>query len=66
MHWRGAGQHLLTFAREVGYREMMLWTHTVLVSARRIYAAHGFEIVETAVHNEFGKPEQGEIWRLTL
>jgi len=67
---RGIGDTLvrtcLGFARDVGYRSMMLWTHTVLASARRIYAGHGFEIVETAVHEDFGKPEQGEIWRLEL
>jgi DNA-binding MarR family transcriptional regulator/N-acetylglutamate synthase-like GNAT family acetyltransferase len=67
---RGIGDALvrtcLDFAREAGFTAMTLWTHTVLTSARRIYAAHGFEIVETAVHEEFGKPEQGEIWRLEL
>ena len=56
----------LGFARAAGYREMMLWTHAVLTSARRFYAAHGFEITETALHDDFGKPELGEIWRLRL
>jgi DNA-binding MarR family transcriptional regulator/N-acetylglutamate synthase-like GNAT family acetyltransferase len=67
---RGIGEALvrtcLAFARDAGYRSMILWTHAVLTSARRIYAAHGFEIIETAIHDEFGKPEQGEIWRLEL
>ena len=35
-------------------------------SARRIYEASGFTIVETEVHHEFGKPEQGETWELEL
>jgi DNA-binding MarR family transcriptional regulator/N-acetylglutamate synthase-like GNAT family acetyltransferase len=56
----------LAFAREVGYREMTLWTHTVLESARRIYAAHGFEIVDVHTHTEFGAPIQSETWRLRL
>ena len=56
----------LGFAREVGYSAMTLWTHTVLASARRIYAAHGFEIVETHVHEEFGAPVQSETWRVDL
>lgn len=56
----------LQFAREVGYREMTLWTHTVLESARRIYAGHGFRIVETHVHEDFGEPVQSETWRLDL
>jgi DNA-binding MarR family transcriptional regulator/GNAT superfamily N-acetyltransferase len=63
---RGIGDALVAtcidFARAAGYRAMTLWTHTVLTSARRIYAAHGFEIVATEVHYEFGKPEQGETW----
>jgi DNA-binding MarR family transcriptional regulator len=67
---RGIGDALvktcLNFARDLGYREMMLWTHQVLTSARRIYAAYGFEITETAMHDDFGKPELGEIWRLRL
>lgn len=54
------------FARVTGYDKLRLWTHTVLTSARRIYEAEGFRIVETAVHDEFGKPEQGEIWELQL
>jgi DNA-binding MarR family transcriptional regulator/GNAT superfamily N-acetyltransferase len=66
----GIGQDLVrrcvAFARDAGYREVMLWTHSVLLSARRIYEAEGFRITETAMHDEFGKPEQGEIWRLDL
>ena len=56
----------IVFARDAGYRTMRLWTHTVLDSARRIYAGAGFEIVSTEVHHEFGRPEQGEIWELAL
>jgi DNA-binding MarR family transcriptional regulator/ribosomal protein S18 acetylase RimI-like enzyme len=67
---RGIGDALVAtcvaFARETGYDAITLWTHTVLTSARKIYAAHGFEIIETEIHEEFGKPEQGETWRLGL
>ncbi|AXJ96601.1 MarR family transcriptional regulator [Sphingomonas sp. FARSPH] len=67
---RGIGDALVarcvSFARETGYRTLTLWTHTVLESARRIYAAHGFVCVETAVHDRFGVPLQGETWRLEL
>ncbi len=66
----GLGQDLVRrcvdFARVAGYREIMLWTHSVLIPARRIYAAAGFVITETAVHDTFGKPEPGETWRLAL
>ncbi len=54
------------FGRDAGYRSIRLWTHTVLTSARRIYEAKGFRIVSTEVHDEFGKPEQGETWELVL
>jgi DNA-binding MarR family transcriptional regulator/ribosomal protein S18 acetylase RimI-like enzyme len=54
------------FAREAGYTRMRLWTHTTLESARRIYEAAGFTIVETALHDEFGEPVQGETWELEL
>jgi DNA-binding MarR family transcriptional regulator/N-acetylglutamate synthase-like GNAT family acetyltransferase len=54
------------FGREAGYERIRLWTHSVLLSARRIYEAAGFSIVSTAIHHEFGKPEQGEIWELPL
>ncbi|HWI87478.1 MAG TPA: bifunctional helix-turn-helix transcriptional regulator/GNAT family N-acetyltransferase [Sphingomonas sp.] len=54
------------FARDVGYSAMTLWTHTVLASARRIYAAHGFQIVDVHTHEEFGAPVQSETWRLEM
>jgi len=38
----------------------------VLEPARRIYAAHGFACVDTAMHEQFGVPLQGETWRLEL
>ena len=56
----------VSFAREAGYTTLRLWTHSVLLSARRIYAGAGFEIVKTEIHHSFGKPEQGEIWELAL
>ncbi|MBV8683039.1 MAG: MarR family transcriptional regulator [Caulobacteraceae bacterium] len=66
----GIGEALVSdcvaFAREAGYREIVLWTHQVLTSARRIYAAHGFQIVETWTHDDFGKAEVSETWRLPL
>lgn len=54
------------FARAAGYREIVLWTHAVLTSARRIYAAQGFTIESVETHDDFGKPEVSESWRLVL
>jgi GNAT superfamily N-acetyltransferase len=66
----GIGNQLVTtcidFARTAGYAAITLWTHTILSSARRIYAAHGFQLMATAMHEEFGTPVQGETWRLEL
>ena len=66
----GLGRRLVdecvAFARAKGYREMVLWTHEVLTAARAIYAAVGFQLVESYVHDDFGKPEVSETWRLTL
>jgi DNA-binding MarR family transcriptional regulator/GNAT superfamily N-acetyltransferase len=56
----------VAFARQAGYDAVRLWTHTVLVSARRIYEAAGFRIVSAEIHHGFGKPEQGETWELDL
>lgn len=56
----------ISFAREKGYREIVLWTHEVLTAARAIYAARGFELEKTWVHDDFGKPEVSETWRLKL
>ena len=56
----------IAFARETGYREIVLWTHEVLTAARAIYAATGFQLTETWVHDDFGKPEVSETWRLRL
>lgn len=67
---RGIGDALVRecigFARAKGYREIMLWTHSVLEPARRIYARNGFECVATEVHDTFGEPLQGETWRTAL
>lgn len=54
------------FARESGYRRMRLWTQESLNSARRIYAAEGFRMVESAPHHSFGKDLISEFWELEL
>src|SRR3954464_12724464 len=39
-------ERCLSFAREAGYRQVVLWTNDVLVSALRIYRAAGFTLTE--------------------
>jgi DNA-binding MarR family transcriptional regulator/GNAT superfamily N-acetyltransferase len=52
----------LRFARSAGYRSIMLWTNDVLVSARRIYEAAGFRLVEEEAHHSFGRDLVGQTW----
>lgn len=54
------------FARDAGYKRMVLWTHAVLDSARKIYAAEGYTVTSTEVQSEFGKEEISEHWLLEL
>ena len=66
----GIGQRLvaecLQFARQAGYRRMMLWTNDVLLSARRIYEAAGFQLVKQEQHHSFGADLVGQYWEKTL
>ena len=54
------------FSRRSGYRKMVLWTHSVLTSARRIYQEAGFSLTEATPHHSFGHHLVGEIWELNL
>ena len=56
----------IAFARDAGYERMRLWTHTIQQSARRLYAAAGFAVIETSPHHQFGKDLVSEIWELRL
>ncbi len=56
----------VAFARDSGYRRVRLWTQSVLASARKLYTAAGFELVESGPHRSFGVDLIGEYWELDL
>jgi len=57
---------MIRFSRDVGYKRIVLWTQSDLVSARKIYKAKGFELTGTEGHDLFGSPLTAETWELAL
>ena len=54
------------FARAKGYRRIVLWTNSVLLAARGIYAKAGYRLVASEPHVSFGHSLVGETWQLEL
>ena len=67
---QGLGQRLVgecvAFAKASGYRNITLWTQSILVAARKIYQDAGFKLVATEPHRSFGQSLIGETWELEL
>lgn len=59
-------EECLRFARQVGYRKVVLWTNSVLAAARHIYEKAGFRLIHSEPHRSFGHDLVGETWELTL
>ncbi|MFE0422421.1 GNAT family N-acetyltransferase [Streptomyces sp. NPDC058953] len=66
----GIGERLVGavvgFARDAGYRDLVLWTNDVLSEARRIYRRAGFTLVAERPHRSYGVDLVGQDWRLDL
>jgi GNAT superfamily N-acetyltransferase len=63
---RGLVRRCLDFARDAGYRRMILWTNDPLVSAARIYLAEGFRLTAEEPHRSFGVDLVGQTYELEL
>jgi len=67
---RGIGARLVgecvSHARHVGFRTMGLYTSRGLDSARRLYEAEGFQLVNEEVEELWGKEHTAQWWELEL
>lgn len=66
----GIGKRLvdetLRFARQAGYRRMILWTTSNLTAARKLYEGAGFKLVEEEAVTSFGKELVSQTWATDL
>lgn len=66
----GIGKRLVSecslFARQTGYRKIILWTNDNLHAARRIYENEGYRLVKEEPHRSFGHDLVGQYWELKL
>jgi DNA-binding MarR family transcriptional regulator/N-acetylglutamate synthase-like GNAT family acetyltransferase len=66
----GIGKQLVDecvrFARAAGYRRVRLWTQSILLAARHIYARAGFRLIAEEAHHSFSKDLIAETWELRL
>jgi DNA-binding MarR family transcriptional regulator/GNAT superfamily N-acetyltransferase len=67
----GIGKRLVDecvrFARQAGYKKIILWTQSELHAARRIYESAGFKLVGKEKHQSWGRKDLvAETWELKL
>jgi DNA-binding MarR family transcriptional regulator/GNAT superfamily N-acetyltransferase len=67
----GIGRRLVEecvrFARQAGYKKMMLWTQSELGAARHLYQGAGFRLVAKQPHKSWGRDDLvAETWEIKL
>jgi len=66
----GIGKRLVSectrFARQAGYKKIVLWTQSILLAARGIYKSEGYKLVKSQKNHMFGKDLVSETWELKL
>ena len=66
----GVGRNLVSecvkYAREAGYRKIVLWTQENLTAARHLYEQAGFQRFAREPHHSFGHDLVAETWELML
>jgi DNA-binding MarR family transcriptional regulator/GNAT superfamily N-acetyltransferase len=67
----GIGKRLvdecIRFARQAGYKKIVLWTQSELPAARHVYQQAGFRLVQHKKHRSWGREDLvSEIWELKL
>jgi DNA-binding MarR family transcriptional regulator/GNAT superfamily N-acetyltransferase len=56
----------VSYARSAGYKQITLWTHSVLTAARHIYQKAGFTLTRSEPRQSWGQPVVSEHWDLEL
>jgi DNA-binding MarR family transcriptional regulator/GNAT superfamily N-acetyltransferase len=56
----------IRFARAGGYQKIVLWTHSNLIAARRVYQNAGFRLMRSEPHKSWGRPVISEHYELDL
>jgi DNA-binding MarR family transcriptional regulator/N-acetylglutamate synthase-like GNAT family acetyltransferase len=67
----GIGKRLvaecLRFARQAGYKKVVLWTQSELPAARHVYQEAGFRLIQQKKHRSWGRDDLiSEIWEIKL